>query len=115
MTKKLFLLTATVALATASAATHKVTLFQPSVFNGTELKPGEYKVEATGDKIVLTQGKNRTEAPGKVETAPSKFSSTSVRYNNSGGKYQVNEIRIGGTNMKLVVDLQAATQAGGSQ
>jgi len=43
--KKILLSFATVALAVASAAnSYRVTLFQPAVLNGTELKAGDYKV-----------------------------------------------------------------------
>ena len=100
MTKKLSIGFATIALALASAATtYKVTLFQPSVVNGTELKPGDYKVEIKNDKAVIWQGKNATEVPVKVETGDAKYPTTAVRY--SSGTH-VDEIRIGGTKTKLV-------------
>src|SRR6187551_532770 len=91
------------ALAIAGAAsTYNVTLFQPSIVNGTELKPGEYKVEVKDNTAVISKGKQSVQAPVKTETADSKFSSTSVRYLNGDGKYRLQEIRIGGTNTKLV-------------
>ena len=89
-----------ISLAFASAATtYKVTFFQPSVINGTELKAGEYKVEVNNDKAVLWQGKSSTEVPVKVETTEQKNRATAVRYSD-GSKVQ--EIRIGGTKTKLV-------------
>ncbi|HBY64776.1 MAG TPA: hypothetical protein DEH78_33575 [Solibacterales bacterium] len=102
MTKKLFLGFATFALAAASAANYKVTLFQPSLLDGKELKPGEYKVTVTESKATISKGKDSVEANVKVETADEKFGSTSVRYQNGDGKYRIREIRIGGTNTKLV-------------
>jgi len=33
-----------------------------------------------------------------------KYATTSVRYANGDGKYQIREIRLGGTKLKLVVD-----------
>jgi hypothetical protein len=42
------------------------------------------------------------EAAAKIETADSKFSSTSVRYTSEGGKMKIQEIRLGGTNQKLI-------------
>lgn len=102
MKKKVLLSLATFALATASAATHKVTLFQTSLLNGTELKPGSYKLTVDGDKAVLSSGKQKYEAAVKTEAAASKFSSTSVRYQNGDGKYRIQEIRLGGTNTKIV-------------
>ena len=70
--------------------------------NGTELKPGVYKVELKDNKAVISRGKQSVETPVTAETADSKFSSTSVRYHNGDGKYRLQEIRIGGTNTKLI-------------
>jgi hypothetical protein len=110
MTKKITMAFMTAALMVASAAEkHNVTLFQPSFVNGTELKPGEYSVAVDGEKVVISKGKQKVEAAIKVDTADAKFSSTSVRYANADGKYKVQEIRIGGTNRKLVF---AETQSG---
>ena len=98
--KKLILAFATVALAMASAATkYNVTLFQPTVVNGNELKPGDYKVEVNGDKAIFKAGKQTVEAPVKVEEATDKNSSNTLRYT-EGNKLQ--EIRIGGSHTKLV-------------
>jgi len=102
MIKKLLFCITTVALVTASAATYRVTLFQPSVVSGKELKPGDYKLELSDTKVVISRGKESVEAQVKVAPAESKFSSTSVRYENGDGKYKVLEIRLGGTNTKLV-------------
>ena len=104
--KKILLSFATLALAVASAAnSYRVTLFQPSVVNGTELKPGDYKVTLKdNNKAVLTSGKTSIEANVRQETGDSKFSSTTVRYQNGDGKYRVQEIRLGGTNTKLVFE-----------
>jgi hypothetical protein len=103
MIKKLISSFGVLALAVASAdTTYKVTFHQPSVVNGTELKPGDYKVELKDNTAVITKGKQSVEAPVKTETVNSKFASTSVRYLNGDGKYRVQEIQIGGTNTKLV-------------
>jgi hypothetical protein len=90
------------ALGVASAASHKLTLFEPSIVNGTELKPGEYRMEIKDQTVVIKKGAQTVEAPVKVETADSKFSNTTVRYQNGDGKYRVQEIRVGGTKMRLV-------------
>jgi hypothetical protein len=99
---KLFALFLTFALMAASAATYKVTLFQPSTLAGTELKAGDYKVTIDGDKAIISMGKQKVEAPAKMETADSKFASTSVRYTTEAGKMKIQEIRLGGTNQKVV-------------
>lgn len=101
-TLKLFALFLSVALMVASAASYNVTLFQPSVLAGKELKAGEYKVTMEGDKAIISMGKQKVEAPAKIETADSKYSSTSVRYTTEDGKMKIQEIRLGGTNQKVV-------------
>lgn len=103
MTKKILLAFATVALVVASAAdSYKVTLFQPSIVGGKELKPGDYKLELKDSKVLIRSGKESVEANVKVETADVKYSTTSVRYQNGDGKYRLQEIRIAGTKTKLV-------------
>jgi hypothetical protein len=103
MINKLALSFSVFALAIAGAAsTYNVTLYQPSIVNGTELKPGEYKVEVKDNSAVISKGRQSVQAPVKMETAETKFSSTSVRYSNGDGKYRLQEIRIGGTNTRLV-------------
>jgi hypothetical protein len=89
--------------AVASAKSYSITLYEPSVIGGAELKPGDYKLELKDEKVVIKKGKQMGEAPVKVETADSKYSSTTVRYRNGDGKYHIQEIHLGGTNMKLVV------------
>lgn len=104
MTKKFLMTFAAAALMVASAAEkHNITLFQPSFVNGTELAPGDYRMEIDGDKMVLSKGKQKVEATFKTEQADNKFGSTSIRYANADGKYKVQEIRLGGTNRKLVL------------
>lgn len=103
MTNSLKLIALILVLAlTASAASYSVTFFQPSTVSGTELKAGEYKLLMNNDKVVIQKGKEKVEASVKVETADSKFSSTSVRYADQNGKMKVTEIRLGGTNTRLI-------------
>ncbi len=90
----------TLALGVACAANkYNVTLFQPSVINGTELKAGDYKVAVEDGKAVFTEGKKTFEAPVKIEQTADKNNSNTIRYA-EGSKVQ--EIRIGGTHTKLV-------------
>ena len=103
--KKIILSFATVALATMSAATsYRITLFQPATVAGQQLKAGDYKVTLKDNKAVLTAGKQSVEAAVKTETADTKFRSTTVRFGNDAGKYRVEEIRLGGTNTRLVFE-----------
>jgi len=105
MVKKSILTLVTFALAAASAASsYNVTFFQSAVVNGQTLKPGEYKVQFSGNKATLRHGREVTEASIKVETNGSKYNTTSVRMNGS----QIEEIRLGGTNTKLVFEKTGA-------
>ena len=111
MTKKIILSLATLALA-LSAETHRLTLFQPTTLNGKELKPGDYKIELKDSKAVISRGKQSVESAVRVESSDAKFTNTSVRYANGDGKYDLKEIRLGGTKTKLVFG--EATNVGGS-
>ena len=103
MIKKMLLALTVVALSTvAFAKSYNVTLFQPSTVNGVELTPGDYKLDLTDSKAVIRGGKAKVEADVKLENSDDKFTSTSVRYKNGDGKYQVQEIRLGGTKTKVV-------------
>jgi hypothetical protein len=79
MFKKLMIIFACFALAAvASSDTYRVTLFQSSSVNGTELKPGDYKLQVKDAKVVITRGKESVEAPLKVENGDQKFNATTV-------------------------------------
>ena len=104
MKKLLVLCLAAASFALAAAETHRITLFQDSRLNGTDLKAGEYKLEVLGDKIVLKSGKVKVEAPAKMEASNSKYNTNSILYKNGGGKFEIQEIHVGGTKTKLVVN-----------
>ena len=111
--KKFAIAFATLALAVASAASsHNVTLFQPTVINGTELKPGDYKVEVDGNKAIFKQGKKSVEATVKVEENAEKYGANSARYL-EGSRLQ--ELRIGGTHTKLVFENGGGAATGGTE
>lgn len=97
------------ALTLASAAnTYHIDLYQATVVNGTTLKPGECKLELKDNQVVLKQGKNTAEATVKVENAGDKFNSTTVGYTDGN---HIQEIRLGGTNTKLLFDVGRQTGA----
>ena len=107
--KKALLLAGLVAgMALASTKSFTVTLYEPSTIGGTELKAGDYKCELRDQKLVIKHGRETTEAGVKVENSEAKYASTSVRYNTGEGKSKVEEIRVGGTTMKLVLDKAGA-------
>jgi hypothetical protein len=101
MVKNILLGFTSVALSVASAAgSYTVTFYQSVMVNGSELKPGDYKLELKDNTAVIKQGKTVAEAPVKVENEGQKYSRTAVRMNGM----QVDEIRIGGTNTRVVFD-----------
>jgi hypothetical protein len=108
MKKTVLLLCLLAGAALASTKSFTVTLYEPSVIGGTELKPGDYKCELRDQKLVIKRGRDTTEADVKVENNDAKYGSTTVRYNVSDGKPKVQEIRVGGTTMKLVLDRAGA-------
>ena len=106
---KSMLILGAIALSATAAETYKVSLPEPTIVAGRELKPGDYRVEVDGGRAVIKDGKKTVaESPVKVETANEKFAATKVRYDNGGGKYNLQEIRIGGTSTKLVFAGEAA-------
>jgi hypothetical protein len=95
-------------IALASTKSFTVTLYEPSVIGGSELQAGDYKCEVRDQKLVIKRGRETTEAEVKVETNEAKYGSTTVRYNTGDGKMKVQEIHVGGTTMKLVLDRAGA-------
>ena len=69
-----------------------------------KLTPGAYKLEVTEGKVVFSRGKESAEAQVKVESAGNKFRTTSIRYANGDGKFRIQEICLGGTGTRLVVN-----------
>ena len=104
MIKKLAVLFAIVSLGVAAAETYKVTLFQPTAVQGKELKPGQYKLDLKNNTLVIADGKNSVETSVKVETNDQKYNTTTIRYATADGKYSIQEIRLGGTKTKLVLN-----------
>lgn len=102
MTKKVLFVFLALAISVACAKTYTVTLFQPSVVAGTELKPGEYRLELSDNTVVLKNSKHSVETKVTVENADSKFGATVVRYSGGEDNPKIQEIRLGGTKLKLV-------------
>jgi hypothetical protein len=86
----------------ASARSYTVNLFETAMFGTVELKPGEYKLEVNDQKAVIRNGKVHGETDVKQESGGTKYDTTTVRYDNGGGKMRIQEIRLGGTKTKLV-------------
>jgi hypothetical protein len=92
---------ATLALGIASAASSYSVKFTDSVWiGGTQLKPGDYKVEMQGDKAVFKSGKNvAVEVPATLEQSDKRYDYTSFLSQDS----KVSEIDVGRTNMKILL------------
>ena len=106
--KKLVATVITLALAVAfGASAHRITLDKPAIIGGTELKPGDYRVELQGEKVTISNKKSSVDATVHVETATGdKFRSTTMCCLSDDGKYNLQEIRLGGTNQKLVISAE---------
>ncbi len=103
MLKKILFGFSVAALAMASAAeTYHVKLLRPTVLNGAALKAGDYSVMVAGDKAVFQQGKQKAETPVRVKKDGTKYESTIFKFDNSGGIMHLTEIRLAGTNTRLV-------------
>ena len=104
MVKNILLGFASIALAVASAASsYNVTFYEPVMINGSELKPGDYKLELKDKTAVIKQGKTTVEATVTVQNAPQKFNLTSVGYV-EGSDSQLRDVRLAGTTLKLSFD-----------
>jgi len=104
MIRKLIMLFAVAAIGVAAAETYKVTLFQPSVVQGQELKPGQYKLDLKDTNLVIANGKTSVETKVQVEKCDEKFQTTTIRFATADGKYAIREIRLGGTKTKLILN-----------
>lgn len=89
--------------AVGQAATYHVTLLKPTVVAGTELKPGDYKVEVNKDSVVISHGKQSVETKVKTESVDKKYDTNTVKYVRDGEKLKLQEIGIGGTKTRLVL------------
>jgi hypothetical protein len=109
MKKTLAVLFALAASAAFAASSYRVTLSKPTTVNGTQLKPGDCKLELQGDKVVIKQGKTTVETNVTVQNAPQKFVLTSVGYDEASSK-EIHDVRLAGTTMKLVFENGAKSE-----
>ena len=93
-----------------AASSYNVALSKPTTINGTELKPGDCKVQIQGDKVVIKQGKTTVETSATVESASQRFAVTLVGYD-ADNATRLHDIRLGGTNLKVLFGSDAKTDA----
>ena len=103
MTKTLAVLFALASSVAYAASSYHVTLYKPTTINGTQLNPGDCKLELQGDKVVIKQGKTTVESNVTVQNASQKFALTSVGYDEGSGS-QIHDVRLAGTTLKLLFD-----------
>lgn len=104
LSKKLLIGFAVVGIGIASAASdYKVELDQATKVGGTELKPGEYKVEVQGNKAVFKSGKDIVaQTSATIENGKRKYPATAVSVKAS----KLESIAVGGTTMMIVLPQQ---------
>jgi hypothetical protein len=101
-----------VALSVASAATYKLSLAEPSVVKGKQLKAGDYELNIKENSVVIEKNnKAQVEVPAKVEDMHQKYTHTRVLYHENNGKFSIQEIELGGTTTKVTFD--SGVQTGG--
>jgi hypothetical protein len=101
----------TFAIGIASAASnYSITLASVTRVGQTELKAGDYKVTVEGDKVTFKNGKDTIEIPATVEKGAKKYSETIL---DSSGT-QLQDIQIGGTNLKVIFKSTSAPIAVGA-
>jgi hypothetical protein len=96
--KKLLIAFAALALSVTAAQKFNVRVFQPMRLSGTDLAPGDYRLELSENKVVLKSGKLSVEATATVQNGAQKFPATTFKINHGA----VEEIRLGGTSTTLV-------------
>lgn len=87
-----------------AASSHHVTVYNSVWAGTTELKPGDYNVQVENGKAVFKSKKDTVEVPAKMETSKAKYPFTALSTDTTGGKAKLNEIQIGGTNQKIVIE-----------
>jgi hypothetical protein len=88
-----------------------VTFAEPVTVNGTQVKPGDYKVVVDGNKVTIEKRHNViVQTDARVEQRNAKYPTTSVVHDANGA---VREIDLGGGNQAIVFG--AGAGASGTQ
>ncbi|HEX4167911.1 MAG TPA: hypothetical protein VHZ55_20800 [Bryobacteraceae bacterium] len=103
-------LAAGAAVAFAASGTYKVDILDNTIVEGKQVKAGSYKIEIENNMAVLKHGKESIQVPAHTEQSTSKFSGTQIQYVDNA----MHEIRLGGTNTKIVFGNAGGAPTGGS-
>jgi hypothetical protein len=91
------------AMAGEKVKKHSFKIFNNTDVNGVQLKPGDYSVAFTdGSAVFYRDGKEVAKAAARTEDAPAKFASNGLLY--LSDEKTLAEIRMGGTNQKVILD-----------
>jgi hypothetical protein len=106
MLKRMLFMCALAGLAIASAKTYDIVLSDASTVGTAQLRPGEYRVLVEGSKVIFKDNQNRqvAETNAKIVNADKKFEQTAVETKTVAGKTMIEDIRLGGSTTKLVLD-----------
>jgi hypothetical protein len=94
------------ALAAHADTKYHVTLTQAAKVGSEQLKPGEYHVVLDKSTVLfthLTSGKS-VEVPASIQSAEQKHAHTSIRMLRAGGENQILEIKLGGTQTRILFE-----------
>jgi hypothetical protein len=97
------------ATAFAASKPFHISILQDSVIEGKTVKAGDYKVSVENGNAIFKQGKQTFEVPAKEVSDPNKVQNTELTYKDNT---DLQEIRIGGTNTKIVFDGAGSAQSG---
>lgn len=99
------LLAALLATSLLSAKSYRFTLRQAASLSGTQLEPGEYKLDVN-DNTVKVHSKSGQEIPAKakVEATNDKAVYTSVTVQDNNGTKRISAIRLAGSKDQVVFD-----------
>jgi len=102
------------AMAGEKVKKHSFKVFNPTEVNGVQLKPGDYAVAFTdGSAVFYRDGKEVAKAAARKEEAASKFAMNGLLY--LSDEKTLSEIRLGGTNQKVVLDGVTAAKSGAAK
>jgi len=99
------------AMAGEKVKKHAFKIFNSTEVNGVQLKPGEYAVAfKEGSAVFYRDGKEVAKAAARTEDGSAKFATNSLLY--LSDEKTLSEIRMGGTNQKVILDGVTAAKSG---
>ena len=91
--------------AVAGGKTYDFVLMRDAALAGQTLAAGEYRMEVQESKIVVNRNGKTVEAPVTVHQEPRRRAADTVKLNLDGSGYRIEEIRLPGAGLRIVVNL----------